>query len=254
MHAILLCAGFGTRMYPLTRDRPKALLTVGGRTVLDYLMDQLVALSGLQTIQLVTNARFFNRFQAWEKSWARRLQTAGKRLRLYNDGANRPDERLGACRDLKLVFDRLAQAQGFLVAAGDNIFRFDLHPLWHEFRSGPHHRIVVLPESDRTRLRRSGVPIFAEGETDRVRAVAEKPSVPTSAWCCPPLYFLKPSAAPLLTTFLETAADTDAPGHFIDFLCRKETVWAFRLHADRLDIGDLDGYRAADRLLGSPSV
>ena len=247
MIAVLLCAGYATRLYPLTRDFPKPLLPVGDRPLLDYLMDSLVALEGLRTVHLVTNARFIGHFETWRDDWRQHLDAREIDLILHNDGSTENANRLGACADLNLVLGRVTTPEGVLVAAGDNIFRFGLEPLWSAFRAGTHHRIVALPEEDLARLRKTGVPVFGDG--NRVTAIAEKPMRPPSRYCCPPLYFLKPSAIGVLAAFVQNTPTADAPGHFIGHLCRTGRVEAFRLNADRLDVGDDASYRLADRLM-----
>jgi MurNAc alpha-1-phosphate uridylyltransferase len=53
--AILLAAGFGTRMRPLTEATPKALLSLGGRTLLDRALDRLAQAA---ITQVVVNAHW----------------------------------------------------------------------------------------------------------------------------------------------------------------------------------------------------
>ena len=247
MMVILLCAGFATRMYPLTVNFPKPLLPVADKPVIDYLIDQIVLIPDVECIHLVTNAKFFAHFDRWRQSRPNRPQSNHPKIVIHNDGASTPENRLGACADLQLVLRRMSSPGPMLVSAGDNIYLFDLKDLWARFLSDTHHRIVALAEGDEKNLKNSGVPIF--GKKERVKRLLEKPTRPPSGWLCPPLYFLKPSARNVLDAFLESCGPVDAPGYFIDYLCRKEAVSAFKLDARRLDIGSTATYRDADRLL-----
>ena len=96
-------------------------------------------------------------------------------------------------------------------------------------------------------LRKTGVPVFGKG--NRVLELLEKPDHPLPGWFGPPLYFLQPTARETLEDFLNAAGSLDAPGHFIDYLCRREPVTAIKLNEKRLDIGNLESYRRADRIL-----
>ncbi|MDQ7054768.1 MAG: nucleotidyltransferase family protein [candidate division KSB1 bacterium] len=252
MRAILLCAGFATRMYPLTRDFPKPLLPVAGRPVLDYLLDQLLNLPGLLEIALVTNARFYGHFEAWLGEREPRLRQAGMDMRLFNDGATANDNRLGAVGDLAFVLERLSDVQPTLVAAGDNIFRFSLQSAWERFRREKQNVILALPEDDPAKLRKTAVLELAEN--DRVLKLHEKPEQPTSHWMAPALYLLQPEALRLVPHYLQQSDAGDAPGYFIAYLVKKQPVYAMRVFGSRLDIGSPESYRHANVLLRSQPV
>jgi glucose-1-phosphate thymidylyltransferase len=244
MNAVILCAGFATRMYPLTENFPKPLLTVADRPVLDYLIDQILTLPSIHTVHIVSNARFFGHFQSWYDERTGRPSFSGLTIHIHNDGAVDSDNRLGAAADLQLALRMIGKPDSVLVSGGDNIYRFDLKPLWDRFLRGHRHRIVALAETKRERLLKTGVlELAGDG---RVLRLHEKPSRPPSTWICPPLYFFKPSAWQCLDRFLETPGSHDAPGHFIDYLCQREPVSAFCLNDTRLDIGSIDAYRDAD--------
>ena len=134
-----------------------------------------------------------------------------------------------------------------LVGAADNIFRFSIKGIWRRFLAESHHLVIALPQKDPGKLRRTGVLELSDG--DRVLQLHEKPNTPPSTWSCPPLYFLKPTARAHLQTLIAAGTSPDAPGHFIDYLCRREPVMAQKVTGSRLDIGDADSYRNADQRL-----
>lgn len=251
MIAVILCAGFGTRMYPLTRDFPKPLLPVAGRPVIDFLMDQIVELPGLQAVHIVSNRKFIGHYKDWQDAREGHGHPEDVHIELHDNGVTSNEKRLGAAADLQLVFSRFKRPSRALVSAGDNIYRFDFKPLWDVFVRSEQHYAVALPETDLAKLKRTGV--LELGKNDRVLRLWEKPQNPSSTWSCPPLYFLQPSAWPILDAFVEQADNLDAPGYFLDYLCRTESVSAFKLNASRLDIGGIGSYRTAEQLLGSES-
>ena len=68
MIAILLAAGYATRLYPLTKDKPKSLLPLGNRLIIDYIMDSVDVIPGLTKVALITNSKFYPAFCEWADS------------------------------------------------------------------------------------------------------------------------------------------------------------------------------------------
>ena len=234
-------------MYPLTADFPKPLLPVVGKPVIDYLVEQIIDLPEVKRIHVVTNAKFVEHFNAWQAKWRSMIAPKKITIDIHNDGSTDNANRLGAAADLRFVFKQIAEPAKVLVAGGDNIFLFRLAPLWRDFLKEQRHYVIALPETNENRLMQTGV--LALGKEDRVLRLHEKPTRPVSNWFCPPLYFLQPTAWSKLNEFLRTSKSNDAPGYFIDFLSRKEKVYAFKLNASRLDIGTFDSYREAEEAL-----
>jgi len=252
MIAILLCAGYATRMGALTENFPKSLLEVAslldvaGKPVIDYLMDQIVTFPGLDSVHVVTNDKYYEHFNKWQKDWNSQLN-----IKLYNDGSTTNENRLGSIRDLQYVLNRV-EPQKVFVSASDNIFRFDLSPFWKVFENNKHHYVIALHETNKEKLKRTGV--LELDNYNLVKRLHEKPKNPQFEWACPPAYFYQASAFPLLDEYIKLKDKHDAPGHFVDFLCQKEKVYAFKLNASRLDIGDLETYKEANKILSKEPV
>ena len=66
MRTIILAAGYGTRLYPLTLDKPKALLEVGKRTILDRLVVEIARIKECGKVYIVTNEKFHKSFENWK--------------------------------------------------------------------------------------------------------------------------------------------------------------------------------------------
>jgi len=245
VRAILLCAGFATRLRPLTDDRPKPLLPVRGRPLVDDLVDQLVATGRVDPLVVVTNGRFAGHFEAWRDARAR--SSPGLTFDLVNDGALDNESRLGAVRDLALAVEACPGDGPTLVAAGDNLFRFDLPAFLDDCAVRPRNLILAYRETDPARLRRSGVAVLGPGR--RVERFLEKPPDPPGDRACPPLYCFEPQALARLSEFLDSEPDADPPGAFLAWLVDREPVFAHEMRGSRFDVGSVEAYRAAEAWL-----
>ena len=253
MVAILLCAGFGTRLRPLTDDTPKALVEVAGRPIVDYLMAQLTVWDGMEAIHVVHNDRHPDAFARWQERWNARLEHPV--VQLHNDGVRVDDERLGAVGDLQFAIERVGTAQPAVVAAGDSLYRIALRPVFDRFRETAAHCALALPPSHEKALRHTSVFDLAG---DRVRGVVHAPSDPPSRWISPAFYLLRPSGLAHVERYLKRRTDADTLGRFIDDLARQETVTVCKLAptdgAPRFHINTPDEYEWAHAVLADEPV
>jgi glucose-1-phosphate thymidylyltransferase len=232
--AYLLAAGYATRMYPLTRDRPKPLLEVAGRPILTHILDRVLQLDDLSEVVVIANDRFFDAFD----DWARHVD-AGVPVRVLNDGSRSDGDKRGAIGDLAFA---LAEApvgdEDWLVAAGDNLLAFDLRVLQRAFRR---HRVPLLAVRPVDREGSSKYNEVILDDDGRVLSFREKPAQARSPLVAIALYFLPAGAAALLPRYLAAGGNPDAPGHFIAWLVDEVEVRAEHLPGGWFDIGSLEG-------------
>lgn len=245
---LMLCAGYGTRMGTLTATTPKPLLEVAGRPVLDHLVEQLLPLPRLGTLHVVSNHHYASAFEAWAAGWNLRL--GERRVQVHDDGSRSAEDRLGAIGDLAFVAERLtgeALAEGALVTAGDNIFRFSLAPLWRGLTEHRETTVLALHEADRQRLQRTGV--LELDDDQRVLRLHEKPQDPPSSWACPSIYGLRPEALGIVDAYLSAGHSSDEIGRFIAHLVSRQIVRAVPTEGERLHVGSPQELRHADQVL-----
>ncbi len=238
MKCILLAAGYATRLYPLTENFPKPLLKVGGKTILDWLVDDIDTAGLVDEYVVITNHKFSPHFEEW---------AAGKtqRISVVDDMTSTNETRLGAVKDIQYAIDALQLDDDLLVAAGDNVLDFSLGRFMEYFAGKQATCIMRYREPELKKLQKSGVVTIAEDE--RVVRMAEKPAEPESHWCCPAFYVYKREDVPLVKVAIEEGCNTDAPGSFIAWLCQRQPVYAMEMPGKRYDIGNLESYEQVQR-------
>lgn len=121
MKAIILAAGYATRLYPLTKNQPKPLLEVGGKSILDHIIEKMDQVEALDEVFIVTNEKFSAHFTDWSKQANYRVK-----LTVVNDGTLSNETRLGAIGDIQFVIDNQEVNDDLMIVAGDNLFGFEL--------------------------------------------------------------------------------------------------------------------------------
>lgn len=242
MDAILLAGGYATRLYPLTLDRPKALLPVGGRPLLDYTVDALEAADEIRRMFLVTNTKFARHFSNWVQK-----RSGRKPISILDDGTTSNETRLGAIGDIQFVLDNtdVDAADSVYVLGTDNMARFDITDLIRFSRARGASAIFATRVTDPKRLRRVGIVVL--DETGRVIDFEEKPKNPKSDLGVPPFYVYTPEVMGLIRNYLDGGGNPDAPGHLVAWLISRRPVYARVVEGGIYDIGTVESYKAVCR-------
>ncbi len=230
MKAIILAAGYATRLYPLTKNRPKALLTINGKAILDYICDEIDTIASVDEIIVVSNHKFYDNFSRWSSK-----RKGEKRIKILDDGTTSEDVRLGAIGDIKFVLDSEKIDDDILVIAGDNFFTYKLSDFYQFFLSNKKDCIIVHDEEDRETLCRMGVVVT--DSVSRVIDLEEKPAVPKSSTAVYASYIYRKETLPLFDTYLKEGNIPDAPGHFPAWLYKRKDVYAYAYEGECYDIG-----------------
>jgi glucose-1-phosphate thymidylyltransferase len=241
MNCVILAAGYATRLRPLTDDVPKHLLPVGGRPMLDWVLDRVHELDDVGEVHLVTNSRFAPAFE----SWAERNGVA-----VYDDGTTSNEDRLGAVGDLRLAIEKAGlEGDDLVVLAGDNLFDFSLPRFAEWWRSKPQPTSAV-PLHDVGDLELATQYGIADTDADdRIVRFVEKPSDPTSTLASTLIYLLPPVHVRLVATYLDEGQSPDNAGSFLGWLAGREPVYGYRFEGAWYDIGDRAQLLEADNRL-----
>jgi glucose-1-phosphate thymidylyltransferase len=247
MNALILAAGYATRLYPLTLNRPKPLLVVGGKPIIEWVVDNLAGVPDLETIYIVTNDKFAADFEEWSSHY----QAAHPefRFKIVNDGSTSDEDKLGAIGDINLVVTREDLSQsGLLVIAGDNLFTESLANFVEHARKTD-ATVAVYDVRDFEAIKKYGnIRIDAEGIITRFE---EKPKKPQGTLAAIALYYYSPAVLSLLTTYLAAGNNPDQPGRFVQWLYTHKPVKTFEIKGNWLDIGSKETLENADAILAS---
>jgi glucose-1-phosphate thymidylyltransferase len=237
MKALVLAAGYATRLYPLTLDRPKALLEVGGRPMLDRLLERIEAMGVEETI-VVTNAKFTPHFEEWAKD--------KRGVRVVNDGTTSNDDRLGAIGDIAFVLDELGIDDDLVVVAGDNLFSEDVSGFARYGLEVDAPVLAIHDVGDLDLMREyNQVEIDSEG---RVLFMEEKPENARTTLAGIALYYYPRNALPLIRRYLEEGNNPDQPGRLPEWLYSRTPVYTWQLPGEWYDIGSAETLQEADTI------
>jgi glucose-1-phosphate thymidylyltransferase len=249
MNVLILAAGYATRLYPLTLKKAKPLLVVGGKPIIEWLVDNLAGVPDLETIYVVTNDKFSADFEAWSQTYQKRHPEF--KFRIVNDGSTSDDDKLGAIGDINFVVtqENLSETS-LLIAAGDNLFTDSLVEFVN-YAKNTEVTVAVYDVGDIEAIKKYGnVAVNAQGIMTRFE---EKPENPQGTLAAIALYYYSPAVLSLLRTYLAAGNNADQPGRFVQWLYPRKPVKTFQIRGQWLDIGSKETLENADKILASPS-
>jgi mannose-1-phosphate guanylyltransferase len=230
--AVLLAAGLGTRLRPLTDTVPKCLVPIHGRPLLDYWIDQLTT-AGISSF--VINTHYLPRAVEAHVSQS----PARDRITLVHE-----EQLLGTGGTL-LANRRHYAGETILVAHADNLCVCDFGAFLRGHDRRPAAAVMTMMTFATDRPSSCGI-VSIDG-SGIVRAFEEKPAHPTSNLANGAVYIFEPAVIELLCQFNRDVVDLST--EVIPQLVGRINTW----HNDQIhhDIGTYAGLAAAEQSLAA---
>ncbi len=240
MKGIILCAGYATRLYPLTKDKPKPLLPVAGRPIIEFLIEDLEKIDGLEEVYIVTNDKFASTFEDWAKNCDTKID-----FKVINDMTTDNDNRLGAIGDILYVVKKENLDDDTIIIAGDNIFDLSLPDFVSYSQSvAPAATIAAYDVKDVELAKKYGLLVLNDDK--KVIEFQEKPKEPKTTLASLGLYYYPKQVVQLLQKYVDEGNNTDQPGNFVAWLHKESAVYGYAFDGSWFDIGDFKSLEKAN--------
>lgn len=233
MKAIILAAGYATRLYPLTLNKPKTLLLIGNKPMLNYIIEKIEQINEVDIIYIITNNKFFNQFSEWSKTYKSK-----KQVKILNDNTNSNENRLGAIGDVDFLINREKIDDDIIVIGSDNMFEFDLRNIiaFYKTKNAPVTALYDVKTKERAKL----YGVVSIDKKNKIMSFKEKPQDPESTLISTCIYIYPRRCLYRIKEFLEEKSLPDKPGSLVEWLHKKEDVYGYSFTGEWFDIGTFE--------------
>jgi glucose-1-phosphate thymidylyltransferase len=246
MKVLILAAGYATRLYPLTLTRPKPLLEVAGKPMIEHVLDNIAPIPDIDRVYVVTNAKFADQFQQWADHY--RATKSKLDFTIINDGSTDDTNKLGAIGDLNLVLDREKVDDDLIVVAGDNLFSESLEQFGSYCRTKNAPVLAVYDVGNLEEIKKyNSISIADDG---RITFFEEKPKEPKSTLTGIALYFYPRASLPLIRQYVAEGNNPDQPGRLVQWMYQRTPFYTWRVPGIWFDIGSKETLDEANRIFG----
>jgi len=246
MQVLILAAGYATRLYPLTLDKPKPLLPVAGKPMLEHIIDHLASVKDLGEMFIVTNQKFVKHFTEWSEKYKK--EKTAFNFKIVNDGTTSDADKLGAIGDVNLVIKQQSVKGDLVIIAGDNLFDSSLAPFIEYCRAGDTPVLAVYDVGDLESIKK-----YNSISTDKdgiITFFEEKPKNPTSTKTGIALYYYPAKVVAMIQQYIAEGNNPDQPGRFVQWLYPRVPVRTWDVPGRWFDIGSKETLEEADRIFG----
>lgn len=242
MKILILAAGYGTRLYPLIVDTPKALLPIAQKPLVTHTLEKLKEIRDIKEIIAVTNDKFYPHFT----DWAQQNKDFPAPIAVVNDGTTTPENRLGSVGDIDFVLRNYPVQDDLLIVGGDNVFDFDLKTyVAFALAHKPSVTIGLYDIGQKQDATQFGVVEISDDQ--KIFSFEEKPAHPKSSLIAMCFYFLPQNTLEFISHYIEESEKTDKAGDYIRWLVKNKEVYGFRFQGKWYDIGSIESYHEAER-------
>src|SRR3989338_7501698 len=233
MKCVLLCAGYATRLYPLTLNTPKPLLEVGNKPIIENIIRKLEEINELKEVIIVTNNKFFWHFRKWLEKFKSK-----KKIKILNDKTSSNDDRLGAIGDINFAVNKEKIKNSLLIIAGDNLFELSLADLVDMFNKKKEPVIAIYDVKDKDIAKKYG--IVAIDKNKKIIHFEEKPENPRSTLASTGIYLYAKENLKDIKRYLKEGNNADKPGSFLEWLYKRKDIYCLISKKRWYDIGSFE--------------
>lgn len=239
MHAIILAAGYATRLHPLTENTPKPLLNIAGKPIIEHIIKKLEQVNLIGKIYIVTNAKFEQHFKKWLKRF-----NAEKPVEIISNGTKSSNDRLGALGDINFAINAKNIDSDMLIVAGDNLFEMPLTDAADFFKKRKSNVIVIHDVRDFELAKHYGI---VEVSDSIIVNFEEKPASPKSTLASTGIYLFPKKTISLIKKYIAQGNNPDKTGSFIEWLHKREKVYSYITDKKWYDIGNIEQLDRANK-------
>ena len=231
---MILAAGYATRLWPLTKNKPKPLLEVKGRPIIEHIVKHFTEIPGITEIYVVTNEKFHQEFEDWARAFKFPIP-----IKIINDMTTSNEDRKGAIGDMKYVIDEAKIDDDLLVIAGDNLFEYRLAD-FHNFFMKKKTTVVACKDMGSKDELKEKYGVVELGDDGRITGFEEKPAEPKTTFAATACYIFTRQDLRKIENYIEAGNKPDNAGDFIKWLANHTPIYAFVFKEKWYDIGSFE--------------